>query len=149
MAECLGRFIGKLVEKGEFRGLKPSLADQVCSHQQFVDNSIIMGNYFVKDSRSLKKSLDRYGSAIGQLINWSKSFIYFRNTPERRHTKISNILGSQIGNLPAFYLGLPLCQVPPDTFWGALVDKVHKKLAGWQGSLLSQAGKVHLLKSTL
>ncbi|XP_057850689.1 uncharacterized protein LOC131061171 [Cryptomeria japonica] len=149
MAECLGRLIGNLVENGEFRGLKPSSADQVCSHQQFVDDSIIMGNSSVKDSRSLKKALDRYGSATGQLINWSNSFVYFINTPERRQTKISAILGSQIGNLPASYLGLSLFQVPPDTFRGALVDKVHKKLAGWKGSLLSQAGKVQLLKSTL
>ncbi|XP_059075469.1 uncharacterized protein LOC131875376 [Cryptomeria japonica] len=149
MAEFLGIFIGKLVEKGEFRGLKPSSVDQVRSHQQFVDDSIIMENSSMKYSRSLKKDLDRYGSATGQLINWSKSFVYFINTLERRQTKSSNILRSQIGNLPASYLGLPLCQVPLDTFWGALVDKVHKKLAGWKGSLLSQAGKVQLLKSTL
>ncbi|XP_059068591.1 uncharacterized protein LOC131859080 [Cryptomeria japonica] len=149
MAECLGRYIRKLVEKGEFCGLKPSSADQVCSHQQFVDDSIIMGKASVQDSGSLNKALDSYGIAIGQLINWSKSFVYFINTLERRQIKISKILGCQLGNLPASYLGLPLCQDPPDTFWGALVDKFHKKLAGWKGSLLSQAGNVHLLKSTL
>lgn len=125
--ECLGIFIGKLVEKGEFCGLKPSLVDQVFSHQQFVDDSIIMGKSSVKDSRSLKKALDSYGIATGQLINWTKSFVYFIKTLKRRQIKISNILGCQLGNLHASYLGLLLCQVPPDTFWGALADKFHRK----------------------
>ncbi|XP_057851799.1 uncharacterized protein LOC131061986 [Cryptomeria japonica] len=149
MAECLGRCIGKLVEKRKFCGLNPSSTDQICSHQQFADDSIIMGKAIVKDSRSLKKALDSYGSTIGQLINWSKSFVYFINTQKRRRTKISNILGCQVGSLPASYLGLPLCHDPLDTFWGALVDKFHKKLSSWKGALLSQAGKVQLLKSTL
>ncbi|XP_059070509.1 uncharacterized protein LOC131860151 [Cryptomeria japonica] len=142
MAECLGRCIGKLVEKGEFCGLKPSSADQVCSHQQFVDDSIIMGKASMQDSRSLKKVLDSYGTTTGQLINWSKGFVYFINTLKRRQIKMSNILGCQLGNLPASYLWLPLCQDHLDTFSGALLDKFHKKLAGWKGSLLSQVGKV-------
>ncbi|XP_059078010.1 uncharacterized protein LOC131876590 [Cryptomeria japonica] len=108
-----------------------------------------MGKATVQDARSLKKALDSYGFASGQIINWSKSFVYFINTPELRKIKISNILGCKLGSLLASYLGLPLGQDPPDTFWGTLVDKFHKNLASWKGSLLSQAVKVQLLKSTL
>ena len=38
---------------------------------------------------------------------------------------------------------------PPDSFWHSLIDKIHSKLEGWKGSLLSQAGKVVVLKSVL
>jgi hypothetical protein len=58
-------------------------------------------------------------------------------------------MGCEIGVFPRTYLGLPLCLDPPNFFWGSLVDKLHSKLAGWKGSLLSQAGKLVVLKVVL
>ena len=69
LAECLGRFIDGLVHKGDFVGLYPSSLDLVCSHQQFVDDSIVMGEALAKNARILKRALEDYSSTSGQLIN--------------------------------------------------------------------------------
>lgn len=59
--------------------------------------------------------------------------------------KIANILDCLIGKLPCTYLG----SKPSDFFWQYLIDQFNRKLVGWKGTLLSQAGKIQLLKATL
>ena len=110
--------------------LNPSSSTLVCSHQQFVDDSIVMGEASVKNARILKKSLVDYGSATGQLINWNKSLIYFLNVNMERQLKIKKIIGCEIGTLPGSYLGLPMGLSPPKSFWNSLINKIHSKLEG-------------------
>lgn len=69
MAESLGRFINNLVIQGEIFGLQPSCTRLKCSHEQFVDDTILMGESSVKEARNLKKPLDVYSNATSQLIN--------------------------------------------------------------------------------
>ena len=72
MTDCLGRYIGKLVSQGDIKGLQPSSQPLTCSHGQFVDDTIFMGKVDVKEARNLKKALNLYSYALGQLINWNK-----------------------------------------------------------------------------
>lgn len=58
-------------------------------------------------------------------------------------------MGCEMGYLSDSYLGLPLCLDPPDSFWSSMIDKFHKNLASWKGTLLSQAGKIIVLKASL
>ena len=138
-----------MVVKGDFVGLSPSSSALVCLHQQFVDDFIVMGEASVRNARNIKKALIDYGDATGQTINWNKSVIYFINVNEDRQSKIKRIIGCESGTLPGTYLVLPLGLSPPNSFWNSLIDKIHLKLAGWKGSLLSQARKVIVLKSIL
>ena len=96
-----------------------------------------------------KRALEDYSLTSSQLINWNKSLIYFMNVNMDRQLKIKNIIGCEIGSFPGSYLGLPMGLSPPINFWHSLMDKIHSKLEGWKGSLLSQAGKVVVLKSVL
>ena len=73
--ECLGRFVNNIVVKGDIISLNPSSSSLVCSHQQFVDDSIVMGEASMRNARKIKKTLSEYGMTIGQIINWSKSMI--------------------------------------------------------------------------
>ena len=75
--------------------------------------------------------------------------MYFIKTPIPRQNKIANILGCSIGSFPSTYLGLPLGLKVLDSFWEDLINKFSKKLVGWKGNILSQAGKLILLKSCL
>jgi len=59
------------------------------------------------------------------------------------------ILRCRVGKLPSTYLGLPLGAKPPNSFWNGIIDRFNKKLVGWKGASLSQAGKCLLVKSTL
>ena len=98
---------------------------------------------------NLKKALNLYSSTSGQMINQNKISLYFINTPILRQSKIANILGFSIGSFPCIYLGLPLGPNPSDSFLEDLIKTFNKKLAGWKGNLLSQDGKIILLKACL
>lgn len=149
MVECFGRYMESMVTRGIFKGLQPSSIDHTYSHQQFVDDTIIMGDSSISVAKIPKDTLCNFASASGQLINWVKSEVFFINTPKRRQHKISRIMECRIVDLLATYLGLPLGIAPPDSFWSSLVDKFQRKLVGWKGALLSQAGKLQLLKASL
>ncbi|XP_057851472.2 uncharacterized protein LOC131061672 [Cryptomeria japonica] len=135
--------------KGLLLGISPSSSFKACSHQQFVDDAILMGTYSIKEASTMKNLLKTYNSASGQTINWEKSFIFFFNTPEDRQIRMARILGCQIGKPPSIYLGLPMGTKPMELFWNSLVDRFSRKLASWKGTLLSQAGKIQLLKYSL
>ena len=130
-----GKICGKNGECGGF-GQKPSSKELISLHQQFLDDSIVMGEASVRNARNIKNALEDYGQASGQTINQNKSVIYFINVNDNRQNKIKRIIGCEIGTLPSSYLGLPLCMDPPEIFWSSLIDKIHSKLAGWKGSLL-------------
>ena len=75
--------------------------------------------------------------------------MFFVNTPEDRQREIVRILGCVVGVLPSTYLGLPLGTKFPNSFWNGIIDRFSKKLVGWKGAILRQAGKCQLVKSTL
>lgn len=137
------------MHKGVIKGLQPSSHPLIFSHGQFVDDTIFMGKYEVREARNLKQAINFYSSASGQLVNWNKSVVFFLNTPILRQHKIAKILGCSIGSFPSSYLGLPLGLKALDSFWEDLINNFSKKLAGWKGNLLSQAGKLTLLKASL
>ena len=80
MADCLGRYIRDLVQKGVIKGLQPSSHPLTCSHSQFVDDTIFMGKSKVNEARNLNQALNLYSSTSGQLVNWNKSVVFFINT---------------------------------------------------------------------
>lgn len=149
LAECLGRFIFKNVEDGNLKGLKPSSSNVVYSHEQFIDDFITMGEATIMEAKNMKIILNTYESAFGQKINQDKSCLFFINTPAQRQIRIGRILGCNITEFPSTYLGLPLYLKPEDSFQNKLTDRINLKLAGSKGVVLSQAGKITLLKATL
>lgn len=149
MDECLGRYINQLTIQGSVHGLIPSSQLNACSHEQFVDDMILMGIATIKEARNQRNTLNIYIKASGQLINWEKSSILFLNTPLERQNKIAIIWGCTIASFPGLYLGLPFDSNLLNTFQEMLIDKYNKKPTGWKGSLLSQVSKVVLLKSSL
>ncbi|XP_057816062.2 uncharacterized protein LOC131029568 [Cryptomeria japonica] len=149
MAESLSRYLQRLVAFGEIKGGRPSSSNLVCSHQQFVDDAILLGSASVQEAKSFKSSLQLYIQASDQIVNWNKMSIFFINTPPLRHRRIADIIGYVVESFPSIYLGLLLGFSPPDSFWISIVDRFNKKLSGWKGALLSQARKLQLLKSSL
>ena len=63
MADLLGRFLGDLVQRGVIKGFQPSSQPLICSHGQFVDDTIFMGKSEVKEARNLKQAINLYSSA--------------------------------------------------------------------------------------
>lgn len=147
--ESLERYTNKIISKGQLKSARPLSAQKVRSHQQFADDTMLMGASTIKEAKTLKSSLNNYCHASGQLIKWMKISLFFLNTPKDQKERIDRILECQIGFIPSIYFGLPLCRKPPRTFWSILVDRFYKKIVVGKGSLLSQVGKIQLLKSSL
>nr|XP_016498719.1 PREDICTED: uncharacterized protein LOC107817408 [Nicotiana tabacum] len=65
-------------------------------------------------------------------------------------TYLKQVLQCKVGFLPTTYLGLPLGASHKDTtIWNSVIERVEKRLAGWQKRYLSKGGKEVLIKSTL
>ena len=63
---------------------------------------------------------------------------------------LAEILGYRIGSLPMTYLGMPLGASHKSLFiWNPILEKIHRKLAGWKKLYLSKGGRLTLLYSTL
>ena len=69
MVECLGRFVEKKVFVRDFFRLKPSSEELTCYHQQFLNDSIVMGEASIRNARNIKKALEDYGKASRKIIS--------------------------------------------------------------------------------
>lgn len=73
MVEALGRNIQKDLSTGSLKGLSPSSRSDPITHQQFFDDTILMGESSVYEVRYVKRLIEAYKKASGQWINLPKS----------------------------------------------------------------------------
>ncbi len=63
---------------------------------------------------------------------------------------LADTMGCNISHLPMSYLGLTLgAKFKSKVIWDPILEKMGRKLAGWQRIYLSKRGRVTLIKSTL
>ena len=62
-----------MVTANEIKDLSLQPGVQAQTHQQFVDDTMLMGQSYVQEARALKKSLDHFLQSIGLYINNGKS----------------------------------------------------------------------------
>ena len=108
MMEGLGRLLKAKSQNHQLKGLSPHPSLEPQTHQQFVDDTMLMGNSSVQEAKTLKTSLNTFLLASGLDINKEKSHIYFFNTCQITKQNILCILEFTEGSLPAKYLGSPL-----------------------------------------
>ena len=85
MAEGLSRVIKDKVEKRELKGLNLHTCSELISHQQFVDDTMLMGHSYVQEAWVLKKFLNGFSMAFSLEVNNSKSQVFFFNMPKIHH----------------------------------------------------------------
>ena len=63
---------------------------------------------------------------------------------------LAALLSCHVGSLPLQYLGMPLrASYKALGIWNPIIEKIERRLAGWQKIYLSKGGRLTLLKSTL
>ncbi|VVA09363.1 PREDICTED: reverse mRNAase [Prunus dulcis] len=133
----------KRVEEGHIKGIKLAMRSPVLSHLFFADDSIFFVQAEERNCTRLKRLLEDYCLASGQLINYDKSSLLFSaNTPEKVKTQIGAILGVREDVHLGKYLDIPM-------FWGRfkrvalayIRERLFKKIEGWKQCILSLAGK--------
>ena len=80
-AEGLSRLIHAQVGLGRIRGLSFCEAMEKKTHQQFVDDTMLMGHPSVQEARAFKSCLAAFAKASGLEVNLEKSQVFFFNTP--------------------------------------------------------------------
>ena len=97
---------------------------------------------------ALKDLFTRYALASGQIVNSRKSTIFSGSIRNARLLQLATLIGFNIGQLPFFYLGVPIFKgKPKPVYFYPLADKIKIKPGAWKVSLLSITGKVQLVKS--
>ena len=99
----------------------------------------------------LKNILKEYEMASGQQVNIDKSAVLFSaNTTRQMRESIMAILGISKMLTKDRYLGLPIMvgRAKKRKFQ-SIKDRMWKRLRGWQGKLLSAAGKATLIKAVV
>uniref|UniRef100_A0A2N9HE33 Uncharacterized protein n=1 Tax=Fagus sylvatica TaxID=28930 RepID=A0A2N9HE33_FAGSY len=82
------------------------------------------------------------------LISTSLKWLPVGNVPDLGN--LADILRCKTVQLPINYLGLPLgAKAKSKAIWDPILEKMERKLAGWQRMYLSKGGRVTLIKSTL
>ena len=115
-----------------------------------MDDTVLMGMANVREASNMRKALDIYLGASGQLINEGKSSIFFLNTPPSIQRRVAHILRFQIGSLPLLYLGIPISAGRQSReSWQVILDKFWDKVNHWTHRWLSFAGRVQLLQSVV
>ena len=84
------------------------------SHWLYADDVLIFCRASRTNIHKIASVFESYGAISGQVVNWSKSIIYFgRYVSLHRSHMLGSIAGMQKGNLPLHYLGVPLFQGAP------------------------------------
>ncbi|XP_059065974.1 uncharacterized protein LOC131857424 [Cryptomeria japonica] len=150
MAEALGRTITKARLEHHLEGIKITENTEALTHQQFADDTMLLGSANSMEAMTFKSILNQYASASGQQVNHGKSEIFFFNTNYRIETEISRILEFLVGKLPCKYLGFNLDKgKDKKDLWKNITEKVKRKLDSWKNKWLSSAGRLTLIKSCL
>ncbi len=88
--------------------------------------------------------------APGLKINRNKTELFYTGAQADMGERLAVVLGCKLGSLPIRYLGLPLTigQLRKEDWW-TVVEKIEKRIEGWQAKLLSQGGRLILVNSVL
>jgi hypothetical protein len=102
-------------------------------------------------AHNLKWILTCFELMSGMRVNYHKSELVPVNIGEENEVnEFADIFGSLVGTLPIKYLGIPLhySKLRREDLQ-PLIDKIIKRIAGWRGKLLTQAGRLVLIKTCL
>lgn len=82
------------------------------THLLYADDILVFCKALVQNIRNLRDALNYYGWLSGQLVNWGKKEVFFRDgVPINHRTELVGLIRVCIGKLPFNYLGALL-------FWG-------------------------------
>lgn len=150
-SELLSRLLFKASSEGSLHGIKVSRTALTVDHLPFVDDLILFCRANLQEAACLKSCLEKYCCLIGQLINYGKSGLFFSQNLSRRHVdSLRNFLRLSIITNDALYLGNPLfLGRNKSKAFHFIMDKLKSCFAGLRSKLLSQAGRVTLVKSVV
>ena len=119
------------------------------NHLFFADDSLILMRAYKGDAQELKRILQVYETASGQVINRDKYAVLFSpNTSSDDKEEVRQALNIVLEAKNEKYLGLPVSiGKSRKKAFEYIKKKVWFRIQGWQEKLLSKAGKEILVKA--
>uniref|UniRef100_A0A2N9G2U9 Reverse transcriptase domain-containing protein n=1 Tax=Fagus sylvatica TaxID=28930 RepID=A0A2N9G2U9_FAGSY len=150
--EVLSRMMSKTVAGGFLSGFHVGSrdADSVhVSHLLFADDTLIFSDADPAHIFNLRLLFTWFEAISGLKINFNKSEMAPVGSVHALDS-LAAILGCKTVQLPMSYLGLPLgANYKSKSIWNPILERMERKLFGWQQMYLSKGGRVTLIKSTL
>ncbi|RVX23043.1 LINE-1 retrotransposable element ORF2 protein [Vitis vinifera] len=150
VADVLSRMLLKAKERNVLEGFKVGRNRTRVSHLQFVDDTIFFSSSREEDMMTLKNVLLVFGHISGLKVNLDKSNIYGINIEQNHLSRLAEMLDCKASGWPILYLGLPLGGNPKTSgFWDPVIERISRRLDGWQKAYLSFGGRITLIQSCL
>ena len=148
--EPLSALVKKMEDLGSLKGFSFPISGLMVSHLNFADDTIFFLDTDPLYVYNLVRMMRCFAIISGLQVNFHKSQVIGAHIDHSvvvlTAAKIFNLYSS----LPFNYLGFPLGASPRRiSTWNPLIQKIKNKLAFWKGRVLSQAGRLTLIKSTL
>ncbi|CAN1794473.1 Putative ribonuclease H protein At1g65750 [Linum perenne] len=150
-AEGLSALVRQSVERNQMHGVRVCRGAPAVTHLLFADDSFFFFRAEVEEARRVKEIFQKYGKASGQLINFSKSGIFFsKSTADALQKAVKSILGVSEPFDRGKYLGMPsfVGRRKKEAF-GFIKDRIWERMQTWKGRWLSTGGKEVMIKSVL
>ncbi|XP_030510222.2 uncharacterized protein LOC115724971 [Cannabis sativa] len=132
-------------------GIKISRRAPAISYLFFADDSLLFSPASPEAGTTIKTILTDYSSAFGQMVNFTKSALFFSpNTTNEIKNNVATILGIPVRDSFDKYLGLPQTfgRTKKEAF-NYIRDRVLSHLNKWNSKIFSKGGKEVLLKSVV
>ena len=150
VADILSRVLVRAEERNLLEGFKVGRNSTRVSHLQFADDTIFFSNTSEEDLQTFKSLLLAFGQISGLKVNLDKSNIYGINLKQNRLSRLAELLDCKASGWPIHYLGLPLGGNPKACgFWDPVIERISKRLDGWQKAFLFFGGRITLIQSCL
>jgi hypothetical protein len=150
--EVLSRMLMKVESEGLIRGFSAGNNGSNglrISHLLYADDTILFCDADMSQLLYVRMVLNCFEAAIGIWVNMSKSEM----VPVGEVQNLSDLAESlccHTGELPLSYLGMPLgASYKATAVWNPILEKMERRLSGWQKLYLSKGGRLTLLRSTL
>ncbi|XP_059289247.1 uncharacterized protein LOC132042736 [Lycium ferocissimum] len=121
------------------------------NHLAYADDIILFTSWDNYSLKTIMRQLRKYEEVSGQKINKAKSmFLTASHAASGTISRVKRITGFQEGNFPFTYLGCPIYTGRKRiSHYAEISSKIVKRIAGWQGNLLSPGGKAVIIQQVL
>ncbi|VFQ89694.1 unnamed protein product [Cuscuta campestris] len=150
-SEAFSRTIKKETASGSLSPYYLGMHYTPITHLAFADDLILFTKGDSPTVTRIKMLLSDYEDCSGQQINRGKCSFYIpKKTPLATQSRIQTILGMNKGSLPFKYLGIQIHHgINRKPYCHDILNLFDSKLKGWYHKLLSQSGRLTLIKHVL
>jgi hypothetical protein len=138
------------VEKNLLKGFGIGTDGLSVSHLQYANDTLCIGDATMENIWVLKAILRGFELALGLKVNFGKSCLIGVNVPNGFMITACDFLNCKRGEIPFWYLGLPVGVNPKRaSTWEPMVECLRKRLKGWRNRYVSLGGRIVLINSVL